>query len=339
MRCAPVIIITLNRYEHLVRCIESLRKNGLAKETDLYIGLDYPPGLQYEGGYQKIQEYLDGGIDGFQDVIIVRHSSNKGMFGNFVAVQKEVYKRYDRFIYTEDDNEFAANYLEYMNRCLEKYEHEDSILAVSGYSYPIEKSAFTGNVFQCGIYFSALGYGMWKRKEDRMREHLNKPFFNKIYFDSGYMKGLPRLSRNQYVNMIKGMLGYTSDLIINDQIREVDLAFGLYMIADRKKVIYPVVSKVRNWGYDGTGVNCGKVQAKQNDKMSHRNFQFENQILDAEDVFSEIIEETEISQGQINKLLDSYFSIPKKEYLKAKAAYALSRIVGIKNVQRIIGRN
>lgn len=338
MRCAPVIIITLNRYKHLRRCIESLKQNGLAKETDLYVGLDYPPGPQYEEGYRKVQDYLNCGIDGFHEVIIVKQSANKGMFQNFVSVQKEVYKKNDRFIYTEDDNEFAVNYLEYMNRCLEKYENNDSVLAICGYACPIENKSFKGNVYHCETYFSALGYGMWKVKEDRMRKYLNRTFFNKIYYDSKYMKKLSKMSKNQYVNMIKGMLEYTSDLIYKDQIREVDLAFGLYMIADKKRVIYPVISKVRNWGYDGTGVNCGKAQIKQCDSRTHRGFQFEQQTLDQEEYFADIIEERELTQKQINKLFDNYFCISGIEYLKAKAAYILSNVIGIRNVKKVIGK-
>ncbi len=338
MRCTPVIIITLNRYEHLRRCVESLKKNNLANKTDLYIGLDYPPNFRYEEGYKEVKDYLNKGIDGFQNVTIVQQTENKGMFGNFVSVQEEVYRKYDRFIYTEDDNEFAANYLEYMNLCLEKYEHEDSVLAVSGYSYPIDKKEFRGNVFQCGTYFSASGYGMWKLKEDKMRKHLNKPFFSKLYFDKKFMKKLLNLSRNQYVNMIKGMLEYTPDLISKGEVREVDLAFGLYMVACGKNVVYPVVSKVRNWGYDGTGVNCSRTRIRQNEKMNHRNYLFEKQAIDEDISFTEIVEDTDITQEHINRMLEGYFSISEKEYLKATIAYVFSRRVGIENVQKMIVR-
>lgn len=338
MKCTPVIIITLNRYKHLRRCIESLKKNSLAKETDLYIGLDYPPDSRYVEGYKKVQDYLNKGIDGFHKVMIIQQTENKGMFGNFVSVQEEVYKKYDRFIYTEDDNEFAANYLEYMNRCLEKYEHEDSVLAVSGYSYPINKTEFRGNVFRCGTYFSASGYGMWKFKEERMRKHLNKSFFSKLYFDKRFMKKLLNLSRNQYVNMIKGMLEYTPDLIANGEIREVDLAFGLYMVACGKKVVYPVVSKVRNWGYDGSGVNCGRTKIRKSEKMNHRNYQFEEQAIDEDVSFTEIVEDADITQEHINKMLEGYFWVSEREYVKATMAYVLSRGVGIENVRKMIGR-
>lgn len=40
---APVIIPTLNRYVHLKRCVDSLAKCTHAPDTELIIGLDYPP--------------------------------------------------------------------------------------------------------------------------------------------------------------------------------------------------------------------------------------------------------------------------------------------------------
>ena len=145
-------------------------------------------------------------------------------------------------------------------------------------------------------------------------------------------------SKNQYVNMIKGMLEYTSDLISENNIREVDLAFGLYMIATGRRMIFPVVSKVRNWGFDGTGVNCGKIRFDRDVAISHRNFDFEEQILDESEKFTKIVEDTAVTEEWINALLNVYFSIPKREYMRAKAAYILSRIIGIDNVRRIIGK-
>ena len=60
MKYAPVIIPTLCRYEHFVRCVESLKKNTWAKYTDIYIGLDYPKKDSHREGYLKIKEYLQG---------------------------------------------------------------------------------------------------------------------------------------------------------------------------------------------------------------------------------------------------------------------------------------
>ena len=34
---APIVLITYNRYEHTVKCINSLKKNKLSKKSDLII--------------------------------------------------------------------------------------------------------------------------------------------------------------------------------------------------------------------------------------------------------------------------------------------------------------
>lgn len=52
----PVIIPTLNRIKHLKDCIESLKHNTYASETELVIGLDFP----------VTEEHKIGCIDGIK---------------------------------------------------------------------------------------------------------------------------------------------------------------------------------------------------------------------------------------------------------------------------------
>lgn len=337
MNFTPVLIITLNRREHLQRCIESLKKNKYAEDTELYIGLDYPPNEKYMDGYKDVVSYLEKGIHGFKNVVILKQKENKGPFSNFVDLQNLAYEKYDRFIYTEDDNEFSSNYLEYMNKALDRYELEENILAVSGYSYPINTEKFSGNVFLCDSYFSALGYGMWKNKEKHMREYLNRVYFEDLYRNRNYMGKLQKTSKNQYSNMVKGMLGYTPDIFQRGCIREVDLTFALYMQAFQMKVVFPVISKVRNWGYDGSGVNCNQVEFADNQNVNHRNYRFDMQKIDTDEEFNEIIEEKKLSLDDINRLLNTFFQIDSKEYWKVKIAYWLSRIWGLSVCRKLIG--
>ena len=39
---APVLIPTLCRADHFIRCLESLKKNTWAKYTEVYVAVDYP---------------------------------------------------------------------------------------------------------------------------------------------------------------------------------------------------------------------------------------------------------------------------------------------------------
>ena len=55
----PIIIPTLNRYEKLKACIDSLTQSEEAKYTELVIGLDYPPADKYIDGWKKIYEYIE----------------------------------------------------------------------------------------------------------------------------------------------------------------------------------------------------------------------------------------------------------------------------------------
>lgn len=51
----PIVIPTLNRYEHFKKCVESLARNTHADKTELIVGLDYPPSDKYMEGYLKIK--------------------------------------------------------------------------------------------------------------------------------------------------------------------------------------------------------------------------------------------------------------------------------------------
>ena len=55
---APIIIPTCNRVEHLKRCLESIKRNPEAKNTDVYISVDYPPTEGYKAGHQAVVDYL-----------------------------------------------------------------------------------------------------------------------------------------------------------------------------------------------------------------------------------------------------------------------------------------
>lgn len=332
---APVMIPTLCRYEHLKRCIESLQMNSWAKYTDLYIGLDYPAKESHVDGYNKIKEYLETGIEGFAHVIIIKHDHNLGASENNRTLRNAIFEKHDRYIFSEDDNEFSPNYLEYMNKCLNKYENDDSVLAVTGYRYPFGSKRIKGTVFSSNVYFAAFGYGIWKKKLTTAEKEINMELFCSNYLNSKFMRYFRSQGPNQYCNFVKGMLGYIPGLVKNNQIMIYDLSYGIYMISMGKKMIFPTVSKVRNWGYDGSGVHCSTLTYEKEKPITHRNFGFECQELDEENNF-EIVEEKDLSQHEINQIVSDFFQIPRIEILKTDIAYYVSKVIGIKNMRKVI---
>ncbi len=245
---APVFIPTLNRYDHFKRCLESLEQCTGAEMTDVYIGLDYPPSEKYVEGWEKIDLFLKEkeNHNGFKNLIVRRRDHNCGVGtpnSNARLLRQEVESYYSFYIYSEDDNVFSPNFLEYMNYYLNVYEDDDSIISISGYSFPIDYSNYTEAVFKTYCY-SPWGYGRWTHKN-------NVPDLSSCIDE--YI-----LSNDKMIQLYKNAR-WLFDLVISmryqglcypdEANRTRNLLEGYYSIA-------PVTSKVRNMGYDNTGINC-----------------------------------------------------------------------------------
>lgn len=243
---APVIIPTLCRYEHFKRCIESLSRCTGAKETEIYIGLDYPFNESHVEGHKKISDYLET-ITGFKNVIVYRRDHNLGPGGNLRDLKDKITKIYDRWIFSEDDNEFAPNFLEYMNQCLTHFEKDPNVYFICGYTITwgidMEKymNTYKYNTFPAKDY-NAMGTGFWRDKERR-------PAYRKTQVLHSWRLIFKTLWFN-YGSAISRMIHQ-----LNKESELPDVGNRLVCAFHNKYGIFPRVSKVRNWGYDGTGLN------------------------------------------------------------------------------------
>ena len=166
---APVIIPTLCRADHFIRLVESLKKNTLAPLTDVIVGLDYPLKEEHYHGYYLISKYLEGDFAVFKSFVLFKRDRNYGSEQNLQCLMDYVTSKYDRFIKTDDDAEFSPNFLEYMNKCLDEYEHDEDVIAVTGYSYPLKwKTSEQANVFKESFICPMWGTGFWTKKYRKM---------------------------------------------------------------------------------------------------------------------------------------------------------------------------
>lgn len=243
---APVIIPTLNRFEHFKRCIESLERCTWSENTDVYIGLDYPPAEKYVEGWKKIDEYLSNRTFKFNKTIVFRHEKNLGAGGNLRFLKSRIAKNYKCYIGTEDDNEFSPCFLDFMNQSLEKYKDDPNVGSVAGWIPEHWYNKSCGNILFTPL-FAAWGYGAWIDKnisQAPSREYvvdiLNswKKSFKLMSFSIDLFTSLFWMIR---INRIWG-----------------DIMRGAFNVIEHKYQIRPSVSMVRNWGYDGSGINCSK---------------------------------------------------------------------------------
>ena len=261
---APIIIPTLCRYEHFKCCVESLSKNTHADKTELYIALDYPAKENHWEGYRKISAYIES-IKGFKKVIIFKREKNYGAEKNSELLCEYVMSLYDTFIFTEDDNEFSPNFIDFINQGLSLYKDNDKVLAVCGYT-KIHENIVDGIFFSS--HYSAWGTGFWTKKYKKF-EHEAK---NNIHYKRDLV-----MHKIYAINMcFKNPFMFNA--VLNMIIRNKDYGdayFLSYTYSHNLFNLFPMISKVRNHGNDGSGENCKNLK---NDK-----YQF--QQIDNNDTF------------------------------------------------------
>lgn len=257
MTCYPVIIPTLNRFSHLRACVESLAHCAHASETELIIGLDFPPAEKYVDGWKKIKKYIPQ-IKGFRNVEVLERDENFGSSKNSRSLQDYALTKYDAYIYTEDDNVFSPNFLEFINKGLEKYKDNENVLAVCGYSYPIDWQTSENAVLQHN-YFSAWGYGEWGNKRNSMLQALSPEFIKDALLGESEYSELKKSSKNKIMTIFN---------FSREKIDCMDITRSIYMTVKQKYVLMPAVSLVRNTGWDGSGEHCSKYGMKIKDIFS-----------------------------------------------------------------------
>lgn len=252
---APVIIPTLNRYYHFKRCLDSLECCKFADKTEVFIGFDYPPSEKYIEGWQRINEYLllKEKNNRFGKLNVIRWEDNKGVFGptsNAALILAKVKEKYDRYIISEDDNEFSFRFLEFINNGLNKYQDDNRVFGICGYMYPIEfdKSSNFNSILLKKM--SAWGFATWFNR--LMSEKEKYSLIDEMIADDKFKKMMFKAKINGYTGIVA--------MKKNKQILG-DCFYTSYLYFKNKYCLFPKVTLVRNIGWDGSGLHGGKVSA------------------------------------------------------------------------------
>jgi len=250
---APVLIPTLNRYDHFRQCLESLEKCTGADKTEVYVALDYPPSEKYVEGWKKNDAYLaeKEKSNGFKVLHVIRRERNYGVLkehSNFDVLLNYICANYDRYIVSEDDNVFSPNFLEYINKGLELYEDRQDVLYICGYTQPYNFQFENNNYFFHRTDMSAWGFGGWVKKSKTASNFIRNNGFKKTFSLKNYIK-----VRKHGLNRLQQYLGYVVSDYTKKYAVETDCILTCYAIINDMYVVNPTVSKVRNIGWDELG--------------------------------------------------------------------------------------
>lgn len=186
-----------------------------------------------------MREYLQL-IKGFKTIKIVHREYNMGLAKSIISGVTETLNKYDTVIILEDDIVVSPNYLEYMNKALEKYKDEDMVQSVTGYCYPI-KEDLPENFFL--KLFTCYGWGTWKRAWDLFEEDISKlyPFVKdkrRYDIDNSY----------PFYKMLKAK--------VNGNLDSWAVNFNTVSFINNKLNLHPRKSLITNIGFDSSGINC-----------------------------------------------------------------------------------
>ena len=328
LRYAPIIIPTLCRSTHFIRLIDSLKRNSWAKYTEVYVGLDYPPSDKYVKGWQEINDYLNNGdFSAFASVHVIRQEINAGVYKNAKLLQETVLKEHDRYIFSEDDNEFSPNFIEYMDKCLDEFEEDNDVVCVSGFSYPVDWAVSQGaNCIKQNFCAAAWGIGYWRNKREMLFD----------YIETGKMLDeLPRVIKDKkYLSMIDASLrDYITAAsspfrtIGRSMQKPTDVAVRAALVVDGKYVISPVLSKVRNHGFDGSGTFSQSIDSQVKGNTAGT-YDYSNQPIDERDSFDVCLNELD-NLDENRKRLNAFDVRSKKQMRDTRILLWLMTHIGI----------
>ena len=293
MKYAPVLISVYDRINHLKQCIDSLKENPEAKFTDLFVTVDYPLKEEDLPKIQAVLNYLET-ISGFKTINIIKREHNFGPGKNMRAAIKEVLGNYDRLISMEDDNIVSNDFLSYMNRALEFYENDERIVSISAYNYPIDvPKSYKNDVY---IWPAINGYGIAYWRDKNFLDYLELNDFEKFIIDDNLINGFMNVAEHILPILFDGLL---KGRLYGDAV----ISYNYFMKG--KFNLFPVVSRVKNIGYDGSGENCETDE------------RFVNQQLITNSKPVRFVKNIQPDK-EINKILFDFFKISRerKEYTK-----------------------
>lgn len=326
MEYAAVIIPTLNRIDHLKRCVNSLLKNAEAQNTDLYISVDYPPADKYRVGYEEVKKYVKT-ISGFKNVYIYFQERNLGPGLNRKFLEDKLATNHDKFVFTDDDNEFSDNFLAYVNWGLELFKNDEDIYAIcSKADFDVVRE--TEADYLVLPFYNPYGAGHWIHKCKKCEQYLNQDNISEIY-RSEELKGrilfyspiLLYYLATDAIRMHPDMRGK------GDNITYIDIWENIYCTVNNKQCIIPFVAKSRNWGYDGTGVHA----------IEYQNVDVKTEELDEAKTWTECPRKSSEAYKEKNRVSHvQKFSYTSRQERKCRIVFGGYNTLGEKGFEKLV---
>jgi len=245
LNLAPIVLFVYNRPKHTLRTLNALKKNKLAKDSIIFIFSDGAKKNEDETKVNEVREIISK-LTGFKEITIYKSDTNNGLAKSVISGVTKIINEYNRVIVMEDDLITSKGFLSFMNNALDTYKNNRKIWSISGYNLPIN----IPENYNYDVYLSyrahSWGWGTWKDRWDEIDWEIKdfNDFINSNSKQTSFNRGGRDMSR-----MLKKQM--------NGEIDSWAIRWCYNQFKEDSYTIYPVKSKVKNIGMDGSGVHCG----------------------------------------------------------------------------------
>jgi len=239
----PVALVVYNRPSHTARVLAALRR------TDVQLLYIFSDGAENSINRLAVQEVrrIIGTIDWVTPEIVFLRDNNIGLRRSMMAAVDHVLAEHETVIVLEDDCVPGPHFFTFVTECLERYESDDEVLGVTGYTVPVPKSILSSYAYDCYSFprIGSWGWATWRERWQSYERDVPAAYERAKRWGGNLTAG---------GNDIPGLI----ERSIAGKLDAWTPGWLLANALTRTYYIYPTVSHVTNIGYDGSGVHCGK---------------------------------------------------------------------------------
>ena len=242
MSTAPIILFVYNRPDHTLRTLKALENNNLASESELFIYADAAKNEQSKAAVEQVREIINRNWR-FKSVTLTLRESNCGLAANVIDGVTKIVEQYGQVIVLEDDLVTSPFALEYFNDALELYRHQDQVMQISGYGYPVKDIETLPETFFFRVA-NSWGWATWDRAWNHFNSDIN------ALTDDFTAEQIHQFSIEGKENFWKQVKEFKAGKINSWAIRWYASVFK-----NNGLVLYPRNSLTQNIGNDGSGTH------------------------------------------------------------------------------------
>lgn len=244
----PIVLFAYNRPYHLQRCLDSLAKNSLLKESELIIYCDGPKTISDDK--VKAVRQIATTFSSARSCTVETSSVNQGLAASIIAGVSKVLKTQQAVIVLEDDLLLHPYFLTFMNDALRTYQSDSHIFSVTGHTLPAWRLSLPSQ-YSWPVYLSprisSWGWGTWRDRWQKVEWKLDeKEIVHQLEHNSQTVQRLKQGGDDLPVLLSQHL---------NKKINSWAIRFDWAQARMKKSTLRPIKTLVLNQGLDGSGTH------------------------------------------------------------------------------------